>query len=227
MKMLVKPLSLWLAYELTSPEAIRPLLPPGMTLASLPLLEEDLHRRTMVPRTPKLLFNSYDVSAPWMNGHRLEIQTVAWNRVHGTYHLVVLEVLTNSNNWDPERGVTEPNAHCRLSSVGDDYTLNVREKARGGRLCVSGHILPRAVRPHDRFVVDCNLQCYFSSFPRPFPIRFDHEDVRHPVRRLASNATIQNTLWQHVRKSRPTHAFVHTRPMRFDVQVQDMWYDIF
>lgn len=226
MKLLVKPLSLWLAYDITDPNAFRSLLPPDMTLASLPLLEDD-RKGWRTSNGPKLLFNSYDVSSSWMKGHRLEIQTIARHNVHGTYHFVVLEVLTNSMNWDPERGVTGPNARCRLLPVGDDgYSLDVREPA-GRSLCVSGTMLPQPVLPHSRFVVDCNLACYFASSPSPFPIRFDHDHVRHPVRRLAANATIQNTLWRHVRKSRPSHAFVHTRPMRFDVQVDGMWYDVF
>ena len=73
--------------------------------------------------------------------------------------------------------------------------------------------------------MDCNHECYFSTHPVPFSLAFDEEEVAHPVRILRTTH-LRNSLWTRVRERRPTHAFVHTRPMTFFVDVPGMWYDL-
>lgn len=85
--MIIRPLSLWVAYTLTNPSAIQRRLPDNLRLAPVRLLSTD--SKVAAP-SPKLLFNSYDVSSTWMKGHRLDIQTFAVGVHKDTVHLVVL-----------------------------------------------------------------------------------------------------------------------------------------
>ena len=210
--------SLWLAYHMYNPRAVQRLLPPGLDLASEPLLCDD-----DTPSTPKLLFNAYDLSATWMRGHRIDVQTLARHRVHRTLHLVVLDCVTDTMRWDPIDGVRPPNAQCRLER-GDNYTLHARQLEHGACFEVRG-VPGDAVAPSKPFVVDANRACYFGRAATPFRLTFDERAIARPVRRLTA-LEVRNDLWAHARRGPPTHAFVHPHPMTFRVHVPGMWYDL-
>ena len=226
MRLLVRPYSLWLAYDITQPNKISKMLPPHLELTSVPILQRDQLW------APKLLMNAYDVESLWMRGHRVEIQTIARDKNKHTTHFVVLQCLSNVNLWDPIRGLAPSNARCvskhtsssfhlKVSTKGQDFTYENREV-----LCVSGNLCEDKENVSKKFVVDSNRQCYYGSYPRPFSLSFDERQVLQPVRCLASTGIV-NTLWSTVRKARPSHAFVHDQSMTYDVDVTELWYDIF
>jgi len=200
--------SLWLAYDVIHPKNVQNLLPNHLRLASIPLLESD----KPYPNGPKLLFNAYDVESRWMRGHRLEIVTAAYDRLKKSIHLVVLACYTDTMQWDPVGGISRPNARvCRDDSTSS-YKVNLLS-VDGNEFSVNGCISKRRSLAH-RFAVEGNRECYFMTHANPYPMDFDENDVMRPVSKL-NKLSISNTLWSDVRKSNPTHAFVHTSPMDF------------
>ena len=228
MRLLVRPYSLWLAYDLTQPNKNSKMLPPHLELTSIPILERDQYW------TPKLLMNAYDVESLWMRGHRVEVQTIALDKNKNTTHFVVLQCLSNVNLWDPIQGLAPANALCVSKHTSSSFHLRVSTNDRDPTmpyrntevLCVTGNLCAAKEEVSREFVIDSNRQCYFGSYTRPFSLSFDERQVLQPVRCLASTGIV-NTLWSTVRKARPSHAFVHDQSMTYDVDVTELWYDIF
>ena len=222
MRLTVQPFSLWVAYAITAPRAVQRLLPDHLRLSPTKLLSTD---RTS---SCKLLFNSYDVtSSPWMKGHRVEVLTMAFDPSEKTHHLVILDCLSNVASWDPVNGVQPANAQVKRRRMRSDATDFGRlEIVKDGvtQLEVAGKTVPPYVVPDRRFVVDANRKCYFKNFPMGIDMTFQDESVMTPVLRLPRSSVRRNALWQAVRSPRPSHTFVHTREMGFDVKVPDLWY---
>jgi hypothetical protein len=234
MRLTVHPQSLWLAYDMRRVAEVQDMLPATLRVAPVRLLDSDAIAR------PRLLLNAYDVSSRWMNGARIEVQTLVEHRAERTVHLCILDCLTDTMQWDPTDGVRRGNAlrHERrarppfkLSLPGAPFTMNITSPERNPALRttllrVSGRVGRRVETLTRRFAVDANRVCYFHRMDTRFPMKFREEEVLAPVRRLAC-ARVDTPLWRRYRATRrPTHAFVHEGPMRFDVDVPGMWYDV-
>ncbi len=208
----IRPNSIWVAYTLTNPLAVRHLLPSGMELAHHPLLQDE---QALAP-SPKLLFNAYEVDSSWMRGVRVDILLLARRMHENTLHLVVLDCFTNTLRWNPIAGVERANAYVRDSSQrGSRYRLHMRSATH--RFAVDGQL--ERSRPIDwRFSVEANRVCYFGGSDTPYPMCFDEATIGQPVRNLRLS-TINNSLWSGVRTARPSHAFLHPHAMDFDVTV--------
>lgn len=214
MRLRIAPGSLWLAYTITSKSAIQSMLPRSLKLAAPAILQDDV---SSFP-TPKLFFNVYRVDAGWMmQGMRAEVVTIARHVTTGCLHMVVLDCLTNTMQWDPVNGIKGSNANFfRPRSVcGMNYGLGFRQGQDA--------LILRATRERQRFLtrefaVDANRICYFRDTDTPYRMWFDEDNVMTPVRHLTP-CDIQNTLWTSVRSARPSHIFCHEQSMTFDVDI--------
>ena len=217
MKLQIKPLSLWLAYNVIDPQYLQSLIPPSLTLSKLKLLNDD------VKSEYKLLFNAYDVSSQWMSGHRVDIQTLAIDRNSNTPHLVVLECLSNTIQWDPKKGITLPNAnYARNHQSGmksKKYDFNLHVWNSNNRMVVRSDRAGKR-KLQRRFAVDANLKCYFGNHDEGFEMDFDHDSIMKPVT-LLNTTSVVNTFWNNVKIGIPTHAFIHEQEMIFDVDIKD------
>lgn len=222
MRLLVRPLSLWVAYTLTSPKEVARLLPEGLVPAPARLLCSD----TGIPPSPKLLFNAYEVSSTFMRGHRLEIQTLALDTRYNTLHLVVLDCLSNAPSWDPSKGVYPPNSGVVRKRVPPDFgTISFTDPSSGDPLFkVEGSLSSEDTTPESSFVVEANRLCYFGNSSQGYHMTFDEKKVTSPVRRLSLSSVRNNELWKGCRSRRPSHVFAHTGSMEFDVHVPELWY---
>lgn len=210
--MSVLPSSLWLAYTITSPKVIEKMLPNGLHLSRFPILDTDIFPEA------KLLFNAYDVSSKWMNGHRLEVVTLAQNRTSNKAHFVILDCITDTLQWDPNDGITLPNA-CKSTpkDFNNDYSLKVRSKI-GKKLIVRGN--PSTLSKMTwKFAIEGNKKCFYKNYPVGFEMSFDAKNILKPVRNLKVDI-LENTFWQDVREDLPSHIFTHEQVMDFDVDVQ-------
>lgn len=214
MKMNIASGSLWVAYTLTDPQTIQSMLPPSLRLTSCSLLDDE---RSTFP-TPKLLFNAYRVDAgAFMQGMRTDVLTLAQNRRTGKRHLVMLDCLTDTIQWDPIHGVRCPNARVYepLRVSANDFALVVTNNHNLFRL--------RATRSVERpinnvFAVEANLACYYKTSDEAYPMSFDNDTISRPVRQLNPYDHV-NTYWCHVRSPFPSHTFCHEHPMTFDVKI--------
>ena len=205
--------SLWVAYTLTNRNLVQNMLPASLELTACPLLDDD---RATFP-SPKLLFNAYRVdSGVWMQGMRTDVLTLARHRDTGATHLVVLDCITNTMQWDPIHGVQRPNArYYHPGAPKGDFTLGVA--SRINRMVVRAKRLQE--RPiNEVFAVEANLACYFQNADRPYLMTFDNQTIMKPVRQLAPYELV-NTYWSSVRSATPSHVFCHEHTMSFDVKV--------
>ena len=222
MKLTIRPLSLWVAYTLTNPNEVEKLLPKDLFLAPAGLLQTDSNN---LP-SKKLLFNAYEVSSTFMNGHRLEVQTLAVNPKKGSFHLVVLDCYSNAPSWDPKNGLVGPTARIERKRLPSTFgKLAFLENGREV-FAVSGD-LEESTYPESSFVVEANRECYFGDSEPGYKMSFDESNVMQPVRKMRLSSVMKNNLWKKWRSSKPSHVFVHTSAMEFDVKVPELWYDVF
>ena len=211
LKMNISPGSMWLAYDIANPKHISRMLPRDFQLASSSLLGSDGSAQGA-----KLLYNCYEVTSRHMNGHRIDVQVLARNRLTGTHHLVVLDVVSDTMMWNPRHGLKAPNGVCATRVGQEHYEWWTRSGTR--TLSVAADI-SRTHTPIDwTFAVEANRACYFSSHPRSFKMTFDEERVASPVRKL-NLLHLENGIWRDHRPDLPTHAFVHPHAMQFMVDV--------
>ena len=217
MKLSIKPFSLWLAYNVKDPQYLQTLIPPSLKLSTLKLLSDD------VKSEYKLLFNAYDVKSQWMTGHRVDIQTLAVDKITNTPHLVVLDCISNTIQWDPINGITLPNinfARDQKKSNTKKYDFNLHVWNGKNRIAIRADRTGKR-KIQRRFAVDANLKCYFGSYDHGFDMDFDHESIMNPVT-LLNTDNIVNTFWNDVKAGNiPTHAFFHEQEMIFDVDIKD------
>ena len=142
MRLHIHPSSLWIAYGIRRPSEVQARLPANLRLASVPLYANDKRP------SPKLLFNAYDVTSEprYMHGHRIDVQTIAYDTRRHTVHLVVLDCITDAAHWDPSAGIRMfGNARCSRPARGGGAAVEARaaaavqQRCRLGRpvLCVS------------------------------------------------------------------------------------------
>lgn len=212
MRLRVLPNSVWVAYTLTRPDLVRKLLPPSLELAAGPLLSDEVASM----RTPKLLFNAYQVDSSWMRGTRLEVLVLARHRASKRHHFCVLDCLTDTLQWDPVGGVQGANARAAVRHAPGRTRVDVRTRVHVFAVDAV-HCRPRPIAP--TFAVEANEACYFRNTDVPYPMRFDVREVCAPVRELAPAKPVQNTLWADVRSRYPSHLFVHPHSMTYDVDV--------
>lgn len=220
MRMNILPGSLWLAYTITSRPAIQSLLPTSLELSSCSLLQDDA---SSFP-TPKLLFNVYTVDAGLtMQGVRTDVLTLARHRRDNTMHLVVLDCLTNTLQWNPIDGVKGPNAYCKQTTKRDNASSWI---VRTRKNLIMVDAIPAKQRDIDwTFAVEANLACYFQDVDRAYTMSFDEDEIMQPVRMLSPTRHVINTVWHKHRSRKPSHVFCHEHPMHFDVHVSSFTRD--
>ena len=220
MRLTILPGSLWVAYQMRNVARVNTLLPPHLHSTPVSLFEGDR-------KECKLLFNAFRVSSTWMQGTRVEVQTMARDSRSGSVHLVVLDCVSDVHRWDPTSGVSPSNSKpSHVDFDGDELHFCIEQLFPSSQLFrVQGNLSPVSTLPNRQFAVDANRACYFGNDPIPLPMTFSEQEIMHPVRKLV-RPRITNELWPSYRSQRPSAAFVHPRHMRFRVQVPGMWYDV-
>ena len=198
--------SLWVCYSLMNSFSMKDMIPPGLEIAKVSPIQ------CVTPRE-MLLFNAYEVSCnPWMKGARTEILTFVRNKKSGTPHFVVLDVLTDTMNWDPINGITKPNSIANIKRTsGVDVTFHGKD-----RFSVTGEH-SNILTPSYTFIVDANRKCFFGNFEKGYKMDFDEKEIMNPVTKL-KDLKIENTCWKEFR-GEFIIAFKHNTPMEFNVHV--------
>lgn len=207
--MRIKPFSLWLSYNMLNENVIQDMLPPGMKVAKINILEDDIEPKS------RLLFNCYNIDSFWMRGSRLEIMTIA--KCEDNFHFVILDCITNTLQWDPINGIRGPNGNFKFNFLQDKLNYNVVSKLKE-RLDFSGKSLNLINMTKD-FAVKSNYNCYYKNSVIPINLKFNEEEIMTPVRKL-KHVKINNDLWSSFRDEYPTHAFMHEHTMNFKTKIQ-------
>jgi hypothetical protein len=216
MKMKILRNALWVGFSLTelNQREIGKLLPDFLQLAPVSPLAG------MTPE-PMLLFNAYRVQSRWMNGVRLDVQTFAVDSVTGTHHLVILDVMTDTPQWDPKNGLAPPNAVSSFDRSGRQVELS--DATSGETLfAFNANSSPGVESAIDfSFCVEANRKCFFSDCPIAFRMHFDEEEVMHNVDKIQHFKVAQSACrrLQLSEVGPPRIAFLHPQPMLFDVDL--------
>jgi hypothetical protein len=217
MKLKILPNSLWVAYKLTDPDIVSNMIPKHLELSKVSPLSE-------ITEHEMLLFNAYAIRSRWMNGHRIDIQTFARDKKHGTPHLVILDVITDTMNWDPINGITPPNAQINYST--NNFTA--ASLSAIPRLVPSFSVCgnPFHVRKLNYdFAVNANRKCYYKDVPLGYEMTFKEQEIMKDVLDF-KNLRIINTHWEGVRKSNPEVVFMHQQPMDFTVKISPIFFEL-
>tara|TARA_B100001175_G_C19431578_1_gene601485 strand:- start:146 stop:811 length:666 start_codon:yes stop_codon:yes gene_type:complete len=217
MKLKILPNSLWVAYKLTDPDIVSDMIPKHLELTKVsPLSESKEHEM--------LLFNAYAIRSRWMNGHRIDIQTFARDKKHGTPHLVILDVITDTMSWDPIHGITPPNAQINYST----NNLTAVSLSTTPRLVPSFSVCgnpSHARKLNYDFAVNANRKSYYRDVPLGYEMTFKEQEIMKDVLDF-KNLRIINTHWESVRKSNPEVVFRHQQPMDFTVKISPMFFEL-
>lgn len=203
MKMRILPQSLWVAYTMVNRALIQDMIPDNVDIAPTKLLQDGDSREW-------LLFNAYTVESRWMRGQRVDIQVFTRDKVTQTPHLVILDVMTNTLDWNPIDGLRMPNSNVRVT---DDCFRLVSSK---GNFCVQYNQVGPSCELNWSFVVEANRVCHYRN-SRGFSMSFSESALMQPVTNLT--AVVHNNLWNHCRADTPAHVFAHPGAMSFDVDV--------
>ena len=207
MKLNIAKGSLWLCYSLINSKLSNYLIPPHLEIAKVSPIEG-------IKAQEMLLFNAYHIhSSPWMDGARLDIQTFARDKNTGTAHLVVLDVLTNTKNWDPINGLNSANCEVTFKKTPG---IDIQFRGKENIFCVKGTPDRRKNIDHT-FCVEANKKCYFGRFKRGYSMNFEEKNIMNPVTEL-KNLEIENTCWTDI-TGNLICAFRHNTEMQFDIQM--------
>jgi hypothetical protein len=211
--MSILPRALWVAYALTDTSTVQNMIPSHLRLAPVaPLVG--------MPDEVMLFFNAYAVQSRWMQGHRVDVQTYARDVSTGAPHLVVLDVLSDTMDWNPGDGIRPANARVTTTdadSVEDGIDVHFSTVEGSTSFRIAG--TPSASRHLDYdFAVRANRKCYFRNFPKGYKLSFDADNVMRPVREL-DDVTVVNSLWTDLIDPRHRTAFMHEQAMEFDVSI--------
>jgi hypothetical protein len=214
----VGPHASWAVFKVKDPEVLASTLPKGMQLAESRVLATD--------ESPGMLIaiNTFSVSAkPVLAGRRMEIVTLAKSPADDVPRFVVLDVISDTELWDPVHGVREPNAKTIDIDLGARssstlYTVSVESEDDGaGIFSMSGRAKSETTDIDNDFAITANKRTFFRNISTPVSLLFDRSAVGKEVRELQSaTATVGRLPNQWKRHfGRLSHAFLHTRPMEF------------
>ena len=213
MRMRILPRALWVAFSITRPSAIQKLLPSHLQLVPVAPLT-DMAEDTL------LFFNLYALQSRWMHGHRMDIQTYARDVNTGTPHLVVLDVLSDTMDWNPHDGIRAANADVSATRTGDiDMSFHTPHHT-SCLMRVTGTPGDQRRLDYD-FAVRANRKCYFRSYEHGFRMSFDDDNVMTPVREL-TDVTVINELWTAYIDPLSAVGFFHEQEMVFDVNINPL-----
>lgn len=126
----VEPNSVWCGYEIVNSTEVEMRIPKNLELQKISVFGE-------VPRY-YLFFNFFEVASEVLSGLRLEIVTVAREKLTGNPRFVIIDYLTNTVSSDPNTPFKRPNEkNMILKDMGDylfmkagiDYVLVMKKKS--------------------------------------------------------------------------------------------------
>lgn len=217
MKLKILPNSLWVVYKLTHPDIVSNMIPNHLELTKVSPLSG-------ITEYEMLLFNAYGIRSRWMNGHRIDIQTFTRDKKTGTPHLVILDVITDTTNWDPINGITPPNAQINYSTNNFTAVSLSATSRLVPSFSVCGNPFHARKLNYD-FAVNANRKCYYKDVPLGYEMTFKEQEIMKDVIDF-KNLRITNTHWRGIRKSNPEVVFMHQQPMDFTVKISPIFFGL-
>lgn len=199
--------SLWVGYKIKNESRIQNYLPDNLELIPIKVFQYDVHKH------PFLFFNFFTVESDFFTGNRLEIVTVAKDRLTNKTRFVILDYLSDTISSDPIHLFKLPNAH-KMNLFADQNKIMA--------YCDSSYHI--TALPHNlhynlskSFAIDCNENIYYGTKTRHLPnyLSFDHDRIS--VVKKVNIESLYNNLWMETRERNPLCAFFYPADIHFTI----------
>ena len=182
MSFVVEPYAVFLAFEITDPEAAEQLLPPDYAL----------HPSAMFAETePRLcaIVSAFNVHTNVFWGSRVEFYLVAENRQTGLLSWVIEEYESNAHSYDPSRGFTLPSTSHSVvtTSYRGEIIVDVASAKSGNGLVLNADLTNAELAALDRRLwVEGNLSVDYGGelqqSTKPFSLVFDPGEMEQALK---------------------------------------------
>lgn len=182
MSFIVEPYAVFLAFEVTDPDAAGRLLPPGYRLHPSAMFAD-------TPARPCAIVSAFNVHTNVFWGSRVEFYLMAENAETGLLSWIIEEYESNAPSYDPASGFALPStSHSVVStSYRGEVIVEMSSERSGNGLSLVADIT-RAVRtPLDQRVwVEGNLSVDYGSdlqqSTKPFGLIFDPGEMAEALK---------------------------------------------
>lgn len=182
MSFVVEPYAVFLAFEITDPEAAGRLLPPGYAL----------HPSAMFAASqPRLcaIVSAFNVHTNVFWGSRVEFYLVAQNCETGLLSWVIEEYESNAHSYDPRRGFTLPSTSHSVvtTSYRGEIIVDVASRESDNGLVLTADLTGAELTDLDqRLWVEGNLSVDYGGelqeSTKPFSLVFDPGEMTHALK---------------------------------------------
>ncbi|HSQ22223.1 MAG TPA: hypothetical protein VLQ52_05490 [Coriobacteriia bacterium] len=182
MSFIVEPYAVFLAFEITDPDAAARLLPPGYRLHPSAMFAD-------TPGRPCAIVSAFNVHTNVFWGSRVEFYLMAENAETGLLSWIIEEYESNAPSYDPSRGFTLPStSHSVVStSYRGEVIVDMSSEQSGNGLALVADMTHGVRTPLDQRVwVEGNLSVDYGSdlqeSTKPFGLIFDPGEMAEALK---------------------------------------------
>lgn len=210
----VLPNSIWVGYRIRNETLISKRLPPDLYLSPIKIFPNSKPDKFV-------FFNFFQVNSTYLQGHRLEIVTVAHDPITNQKRFVILDYFSNTISSDPENLFKRSNSRNMnilsiknlLCAYLDDKYVFVGEKNRSPNVRLSAE-----------FALGCNHNIFYGSNTSHAPnyLTFNDNDVSN-VRVFSDFNVMTNTSWEDAIYEKPVISFYYPHQVNFKIKTHKWW----
>lgn len=207
MGFVVDPYSLFFCHKITDIEAAQELLTDEYQLQKTNIFSDDVPEYYVIFGC----FNAH-TSAFW--GSRIEMYIIAEHKETGLLSWVIVDYDTNTNSYDPKRGLISANStNTAITSIYDGRVIVHMERDDASRkLIAEANVSKGEMKPLDqRLWLEGNLSVDYGTpladgKAKPFPLRFDPKEVQQALHIPQRYTRIyENDWYPRLFHQKPTH----------------------
>ncbi len=216
MSFIVEPYAVFLAFEITDPEAAQRLLPPGYELRPSAMFAGTEQRLCAI-------VSAFNVHTNVFWGSRVEFYLVAENPQTGMLSWVIEEYESNAHSYDPSRGFTLPSTEHSVvtTSYRGEVIVDVAGKESGNGLVLTADMKnAETVALDQRLWVEGNLSVDYGGelqeSTKPFSLVFDPGEMAHALKLPLEDISLcTNTFGRGILDPQPFEAAVFPYAQHF------------
>ncbi|NTU72041.1 MAG: hypothetical protein HGB10_09525 [Coriobacteriia bacterium] len=182
MSFVVEPYAVFLAFEITDPEAASRLLPPGYSLIPSAMFSD-------TPSRPCAIVSAFNIHTNVFWGSRVEFYLVAENRETDMLSWIIEEYESNAHSYDPSRGFTLPSTSHSVvtTSYRGEVLVDVEGAESDNRLALVADMTRGTQTALDqRLWVEGNLSVDYGGelqqSTKPFSLIFDPGEMAQALK---------------------------------------------
>lgn len=208
MGFVVEPYSLFLCYEIADIDAAQALLPDRYQLLQTAIFDGDAPAYYGI-------FGCFTAHTSAFWGARVECYVIAQDQESGLLTWVIIDYDTNTNSYDPKRGLIPANSIDAVHTSTHDgkVIIDMKRDDASRRIAAIADITTGIMKPLDqRLWLEGNLSVDYggelaSPESKPFGLTFDPNEVQQAISIPLKSVTIEENSWfSGLFKSKPAQA---------------------